>query len=32
MQHPVPAALLWAVVILVVCVPLTVRRYQKAGR
>lgn len=32
MQHPVPAALLWAAVILVVCVPLTIRRYQSAGR
>ena len=32
MQHPVPAALLWAAAILVVCVPLAVRRYQKAGR
>jgi ABC-2 type transport system permease protein len=32
MQHPVPAALLWAAVILVVCVPLAVRRYQNAGR
>jgi ABC-2 type transport system permease protein len=32
MQHPVPAALLWAVVILVVSVPLAVRRYQGAGR
>ncbi|WP_194895654.1 ABC transporter permease [Catenulispora pinisilvae] len=32
MQHPVPAALMWAVVILGVCVPLAVRRYQRAGR
>jgi ABC-2 type transport system permease protein len=32
MQHPVPAALLWAVAIMVVCVPLAVRRYQSAGR
>jgi ABC-2 type transport system permease protein len=32
MQHPVPAALLWAAVILLVCVPLAVRRYQKAER
>lgn len=32
MQHPVPAALLWATVILIVCGPLTVRRYQNAGR
>ena len=32
MQHPVPAALLWATAIMVVCVPLAVRRYQRAGR
>ena len=32
MQHPVPAALIWAVVILAVFVPLAVRRYQRAGR
>jgi ABC-2 type transport system permease protein len=32
MEHPVPAALLWATAILLVCVPLAVRRYQKAGR
>jgi ABC-2 type transport system permease protein len=32
MRHPVPAALLWATVILAVCVPLAVRRYQTAGR
>lgn len=32
MQHPVPAALLWAAVIFAVTVPLAVRRYRIAGR
>jgi ABC-2 type transport system permease protein len=31
-QHPVPAALLWSLVILVIFAPLAVRRYQKIDR
>jgi ABC-type multidrug transport system permease subunit len=31
LQHPVPAALLWAVLMLAVFVPLATWRYQKAA-
>lgn len=31
-QHPIPAALLWSLVILVIFAPLAVRRYQKIDR
>lgn len=32
LQHPVPASLLWSVVLLGVFVPLSVHRYRVAGR
>jgi ABC-2 type transport system permease protein len=30
LQHPVPAALAWIAIVLIVCVPLAIRRYRMA--